>query len=239
MAAHVAANIAFAHPVQRPLQEILPVCAAFDVGAPLLDVRVLAVAELGLRKRHERPGVDGVQQLLVVEWHTCDVDSLKPLFDLGLCAFTLVDEQFRVPNFGLLVGGKAVKVLWIAAIHDGELVRNEPSDARNPLLAVQYLELVLADFVEVDQAERVAIEKGVNDRLLFLASAIRLDIVPLVLRLNGKLSAQSVESLSLQLVVHKPIADVRHGNVGSQRSFHFYLPLAGLAARRWRMMRRA
>ena len=64
MLAHVAANVALAHPVQRTLQEVLPVRAALDVGAPLLDVRVLAVAELSLRKRHERPGVDSIQELL-------------------------------------------------------------------------------------------------------------------------------------------------------------------------------
>ena len=165
MAAHVAANIALAHPVQRPLQEVLPVCAALDVRAPFLDVRVLAVAELGLGKRHERPGVDGVQELLGVERHACDVDSLKPLLDLGLRALALVDQQFRVPNLGLLVGGQAVEVLRIAVIHDRELVRNEPSDTGDALLAVQHLELVLRDFVEVDQPERIPLEQRVDDRL--------------------------------------------------------------------------
>ena len=64
MGAHVAADIALAHPVQRPLQEVLPVCAPLDVRAPFLDVRVLAIAELSLRKRHESSGEDGVQALL-------------------------------------------------------------------------------------------------------------------------------------------------------------------------------
>jgi len=61
MAAHVAADITLTHPVQRSLQEILPVCTALDVRAPFLDIRVLAVAELGLSICHEWPGVDGVQ----------------------------------------------------------------------------------------------------------------------------------------------------------------------------------
>ena len=165
MAAHVAADIALAHPIQRPLQEVLPVCAAPDVRAPFLDVRVLAVAELGLGKRHERPGVDGVQELLGVERHAGDVDRLEPLLDLGLRALALVDQQFRVPNFGLLVGGQAVEVLRIAIIHDRELVRNEPSDTGDALLAVQHLELVLRDFVEVDQPERIPLEQRVDDRL--------------------------------------------------------------------------
>ena len=75
MAAHVAANITLAYPIQSAFQKILSVCAALDVRTPFLDVRVLAVAELGLGKRHELSGVDGVQELLGFEGHACDVDS--------------------------------------------------------------------------------------------------------------------------------------------------------------------
>ena len=167
---------------------------------------------------------------MVVEWHTCDVDGLKPLLDLALRALALVDQQFRVPNLGLLVGGQAVEILRIAVIHDRELVRNEPSDTGDPLLAVQHLELVLRDFVEIDQPERIPLEQRMDDRLLFLAAAIRIDVVALVLRLNGELSAQPEQPLALQLVVHKPVADVGDGDVGSQSGIHFFLPLAGWAA---------
>lgn len=56
MLAHVLANLAPAHPVQRPFQKVLPVCAALDLRAPLQDVRILAVAEVLCRmtfqKRH-------------------------------------------------------------------------------------------------------------------------------------------------------------------------------------------
>jgi hypothetical protein len=55
-----------------------------------------------------------------------------------------------------LVGGQAVKVLRIATLHDRELVGNKSSNAGDPLLAVQHLELVLADLVEVDQPERIS-----------------------------------------------------------------------------------
>src|ERR1039457_525210 len=106
MSAHVGANITLAPPIQRPLQELLPVCTALDVRAPHLDIRILAVAEIGLRKRHERPGVDGVQKLLRVERNPCDVDSLEPLLDLTLLTLAFVDQQFRVSNLSLLVGRK-------------------------------------------------------------------------------------------------------------------------------------
>ena len=41
----------------------------------------------------------------------CDVNGLKPLLDLGLGAVAFLDQQFRVPNLGLLVDGQAVEVL--------------------------------------------------------------------------------------------------------------------------------
>ena len=232
MSAHVAADLALAHPVQRPLQELLPVCAALDVGAPLLDVRVLAVAEFGLRQRRERPRVNGIQELLGVERHTCDVDRLEPLLDLSLGPLALVNQQSRAENLGPLVGGQAVEIFRIAVIHDRELVRNEPSDTGDTLLAVQHLELVLRDFVEIDQSQRIPLEQRFDDRRLFLAAAIRIEVVALVLRLNGELPAQPEKPFALQLVIHKPIADVGDGDVGSQRGIHFFVPLA-LRARRW------
>ena len=52
--AHVAANVAPAYPIERALQELLPVRATLHIRTPLLDIGVLAIAELGLGKRHER-----------------------------------------------------------------------------------------------------------------------------------------------------------------------------------------
>lgn len=89
----------------------------------------------------------------------CDVNGLQPLLDLGLGAVAFVDQQFRVPNLGLLLDGQAVEVLRIAAVHDRELVPNEPSDTCDPLLVFQDFELALADFVEVDQPERISLEQ--------------------------------------------------------------------------------
>src|SRR5439155_23614017 len=117
--------------------------------------------------------------------------------DLGLRALALVDQQFRVSNRGLLVSGQAIEVLWVAVIHDRELVGNKPSDTRDPLLAVQYLELVLCDFVEIDQPQRIPLEQRFDDRRLFLATAVGIDVVALVLRLNGELSPQPEQPFAL------------------------------------------
>ena len=60
------------------------------------------------------------------------------------------------------------------------------------LLAVENLELVHTDFIEVDQPERIPLEQRLDYRHLLLAAAVRIDIVPLVLRLNRETSAQPV-----------------------------------------------
>src|SRR5688500_10753356 len=100
-----------------------------------------------------------------------------------------------------------------AIIHDRELVRNKSPGTRDALLAVQHLELVLAEFVEVDQAERVPLEQRFDYRLL--SPFFGIDVITLVLGLNGELSAQPKQALSLQVAVHKTVADVGDGDVGS------------------------
>jgi DDE_Tnp_1-associated/Transposase DDE domain len=100
------------------------------------------------------------------------------------------------------------------------------------LLTVQDFELALADFIEVDQSERIPFEQRFDDRRLFLATAVGVDEVALVLRLNGERSAQPEQPFALELVVHKSGADVVDGAVGSQRSIHFFLPLARWVRRR-------
>ena len=239
MGAHIPADppgVVLAHPLQRPPQKILPVGAALDVGAPLLDVRVLAVAELFLGLRDERAGVDRVQQLLLIERHTGDVDRLEPLLDLRLGPFALVDQEFRVRNPLLLVGRQAVEHLRVGSVHDGELVRDEPPDTGDALLAVEHLELVRSNRVEVDQPERIPLEQRVNDRLLALPAALGVDVVPLVLWLNGELPAQAEQAFAFELIVDEAVADVGDGEVGAEGGYHFFLPLVG---RRWRIIRRA
>ena len=61
VAAHIVADIAFAHPVKRAFPKILTVSAAGDVFAPLLNICILTVAELLFSKRYERAGIYRVE----------------------------------------------------------------------------------------------------------------------------------------------------------------------------------
>lgn len=60
MTAHVFVDVAFADPFEGAFEEVLPVGAAGDVGAPFLDVGVLGVAEFGFAEGDEGTGIDGV-----------------------------------------------------------------------------------------------------------------------------------------------------------------------------------
>jgi len=71
----------------------------------------------------------------------------------------------------------------------GPTQRISPPNAGDALLAVEHLELVLRALVEVDQPERIALEQRFDDRLLLLAAIVGINVVALVLRLNGKLAA--------------------------------------------------
>lgn len=74
-------------------------------SAQLLDVRVLRIAELFLSLGDERPRVDRVQKLLLVQRHAGDVDRLEPLLDLCLLPLALVDQQ-REASGAVLCGTK-------------------------------------------------------------------------------------------------------------------------------------
>ena len=112
--AHVGTDIALADPIQRPFEIVLPVGAAFDICTPLLDIGVLAVAELSLCHRDKGAGIDRVQKLLRLQRNARDVNRLEPLLDLGLCAFADVDEHLGGQDNVLLILWKAIEGLGVA-----------------------------------------------------------------------------------------------------------------------------
>ncbi len=65
-----------------------------------------------------------------------------------------------------------------------------------------------------------------NDRLLALSAPLGVDVIPLVLRLNGELSAQAEQALAFELVVNEPVADVGDSEVDVERGFQFFFPFA-------------
>ncbi len=222
--AHVGTDIALADPIKRALEIVLPVGAALDVSAPLLDVGVLAVAELGLCQRDKGARIDRVQKFLGLERNARDVDGLKPLLDLGFSALTDVNEHFGGEDYVLLILWKAIEGLGVAAIHDREFVCDEPPDARNALLAVQNLELIFGDLVEVNQPQRIALQEGLNDRLFSFAIVFRIDVVALILWLDGELASQTEQPFALELIINEALTELGYRHISFKSRFHSILP---------------
>ncbi len=63
--------------------------------------------------------------------------------------------------------------------------------------------------MEVDEAERIALQQGINDSRRFLALPFGVDVVALVLRLNRQATVETKKTLSLKFVVLKTFYDVR------------------------------
>jgi hypothetical protein len=56
-------------------------------------------------------------------------------------------------------------------------------------------ELIGRDLIEIDQPERIALEQRMDDRLFPLPTAIGIEVVTLILRLNGELATQPEQPL--------------------------------------------
>src|SRR5699024_3512103 len=175
------------------------------------------VRELALSRGYKRAGVDGVAQLLGVQGNSGDVDGSEPLLDLGLGARADVHEQLGAQDHVLLLLRQRREGLLAAVDDDGQLDGDEAADGGDALLAVEHLQVILAvveasgDIGEIDQAERVALEHRLDDGHVLLAVAV--DVVALVLGLDGQGAVETVEALALELVVDKALGNVVDGDL--------------------------
>lgn len=91
MLAHIGVDgLAFgaAYPVEGAFKVLLTLYVAPDVVTPFLYCCILRVAEYGFCRRDKRTAMHRIAPFLGIEWHANDIDGLKPLFNLRLCALT-------------------------------------------------------------------------------------------------------------------------------------------------------
>ena len=180
---------------------------------------VLAVGELRLRCRDERTGIDSVEELLLHQRHTGDVDRAKPLLDFLFTALANVDGKLRIKDKLLLILVKSGEILLhTVGVPDSELSCNETPERRDALLTVKNLVFTLRRLDEVYEPQRVSFQDGINNRHIFLTVSV--DVVTLVLRLYGELPGQTVQALTLKFVIDETLADVGYRNVGSKLRLH-------------------
>ena len=91
----------------------------------------------------------------------------------------------------MLISSKSAEVLLHAVfISDGEFAGHETSEARDALLTVQNLEVILGDLVEIDQTKRIALQQRGNN--CHVALAVCIDVVSLILRLDSEPSRETI-----------------------------------------------
>ena len=102
---------------------------------------------------NERSG--GVEQFLLIEQDTGDVDGLEPDFDLVLCPIAPADVSSvsRSTRCWSLVSEEGL----LPTVHlDGELAGDEAADAGDALAGRRGPQAVETIDVEIDQPERVS-----------------------------------------------------------------------------------
>src|SRR3989344_2277652 len=114
MLAHIVANITFAYPIKSAFQKFLPVGATSYIGTPFLNVCILAIAKFLFGFSYEWSGIHRVEQFLIIERNTSNIDGFKPLFYLTFRSFTFVDKQFCLQDLSLFVFSHSTKVLWVS-----------------------------------------------------------------------------------------------------------------------------
>ena len=121
----------------------------------------------------------------MIDGNAINIDDFEPIFDLGFLAFAFINEQFRFQDFGALIRRNPIKILLHPIfVLDGKFVGDKAPKTGDALLPVQDFQNIVTYLVEIDQAQRITLEDGFDDRHIFFA--VRIDIVALVLRLDGE-----------------------------------------------------
>ena len=148
---------------------------------------------------------------MIVQVHAGDVDGLEPVLDFTLGALADVDEQTGVEHLVAVLLVEAVDVLLHPVlVLDGKFVGHEAAQARDALLPVKYLEII-AHLIEVDNPKGIALQHRINDGDITLAVGI--DIVALVLGLDGEFTIHAEQAFTLQLVIDKALANLANSDV--------------------------
>ena len=93
-------------------------------------------------------------------------------------------------------------------------------------MAVKHLVAVLIGPDEIEEAERVAIEDGLDDIYFLPAAIVGVKVVPLVFRLNDQFPGETIKTFTFMGVVDETFADVADGPVTNESGIHRLLLFA-------------
>lgn len=184
MLAHIGVDgLAFgaAYPGEGAFKVLLSLYVAPDVVTPFLYCGILRVAEYGFCRRDKRAAMHRIAPFLGIERHANDIDGLKPLFNLRLCALTYEYHEAWFQNFLFQHIIEPWKIGFASVMKYSEFVGYEASERRDSLLPVQYLKLPRRSLIEVDKPEWITFEQGVDNSYIFFAVIV--DVFPFLLKL--------------------------------------------------------
>ena len=164
-------------------------------------MRSRRLGEETLHVRRPGPGIDRVQQFLVREFLSGDVDRLEPLQLLVVATLAEIDRQPVVENPVLLpcreVGEIAEEVV--------ELSRDIFADGQRALLAVHHLKCAVATNRPVHDVERIAFRHRVYHCFLL---RVRVDELALILRAHVEFATERHDALFVVVpVTRDQVAD--------------------------------
>src|ERR1700680_5307350 len=96
-------------PLDRGFEILLPDWLAFHIIACQSICRAASFAEIALGVSSPRPGIDGVAQFLIGEFHACDVNGPEPLQSFAVRSGTEIHHQLVIVNLLLLIILEIVK----------------------------------------------------------------------------------------------------------------------------------
>ena len=224
MFCHIVVNVPGTYPIQCCFQNRLTFWIALNIGLPAVHVGVARVREYFTSHRYERAMIGSIPQFLLHQGNTRDVDSLKPRLNLTWLTFADVNSQRRVHNALLLVSVQTVEVarFTVQLYCKGPRFIHITGKGCNALLSVQDLVHPVSVFHEINQAQRVAFQKGLDHS--HIAFAVAIDVIALILGLDNELAVKAKQPLALVAVKHESFADIADRPIGMKCCLHSAFP---------------
>ena len=198
------ARFVLRHPFECLFQEVLPDGRAVHVVLAEAIRAAVRFREMALGVAHERAGIDGVVDFLVVERLARDVDGLKPFEFFRSLALAEVHGEAVVEDTLLEVGREVEEALEVHA----ELARHVVAERKRALLSVHHLVRALgivAALHPIHHVQRVALHHGVDHRLLLLVVVDKLALIR-----RPYVEPAAVAAHALLVVVDVAVHDFAH-----------------------------
>ena len=151
--------------------------AVEEVGTELVG-RAAGFREMAAGIRHEWAGVDSVQQLLVQQLFSGNVDDSEPVQLLFVRSLAEIDRQLVVQEFFFVLIGQRREIECVHfLVHNVEAVGEVLANRQGALLPVNHFKMAVFAHAPVHDIERETFQDGIYDRLLLFQVVPELTLI--------------------------------------------------------------